>query len=39
MLEQVRFVAVAVDAAGVPGGRLFTYHVPPALGSSRRVRP
>jgi primosomal protein N' (replication factor Y) len=26
-----RWVAVAVDAAGVPGGRCFTYHVPAAL--------
>lgn len=26
-----RWVEVAVDAAGVPGGRTFTYHVPPAL--------
>jgi primosomal protein N' (replication factor Y) len=31
VLEQPRFVAVAVDAAGVPGGRTFTYRVPPAL--------
>ena len=26
-----RFVDVAVDAAGIPGGRTFTYHLPPAL--------
>lgn len=30
--EPSRFVEVAVDAAGVPGGRAFTYHVPPAVG-------
>ncbi|MFO1541242.1 MAG: primosomal protein N' [Chloroflexota bacterium] len=26
-----RFAEVAVDAAGIPGGRTFTYHLPPAL--------
>jgi len=33
MMEPPRFVEVAVDAAGVPGGRTFTYRVPPALGA------
>lgn len=29
--EVARLVEVAVDAPGVPGGRLFTYHVPASL--------
>ena len=34
-----RFVEVAVDAAGVPGGRTYTYHVPPdARRRSSRAR-
>ena len=30
-MTEPRFVDVAVDAPGVPGGRTFTYRVPPAL--------
>ncbi len=30
-MTEPRFVEVAVDAPGVPGGRAFTYSVPPAL--------